>query len=444
MKKYWYNSSMKVQGIHDSRLTQEEINKIASSSAYNSMYDDFVELLKKSREKGITNKKLFRVELEIANRIIKCEKNISYFKKNVDRKNQNKEWFTREVYKAQRMAYKQIMDGIVWRFLNFDRASLRQIAEHPQTGYLSKGFIQEALKAEYIINDSDFFVILNDLTNFLRFGDLTIVSKEKIYIDEVKTKGKSKGEQKKQLNNLLENLNKKKFHIGNDYADFLLVPGSVQNFLSTVESVLKKAKKDTMGIYSERLSPYLWVSCIYTNSLLKIEKDFQKIKPFLPKPPFSASEQSGFIPMTNLFMFGEFTPNFAPYTIFPFEEELIADLIFGRCILTSHISQKKLAHSIEGKGWVVEFPSRDNIVKNYDSIITPEDIKKAVRSPNLLIHFKRENFRSSLPREVIFRINSEFLSVKAIINSLECAKSNYGRLAKNYVTGFKEEKSMWV
>jgi len=335
------------------------------------------------------------------------------------------------------------MDGIAWRFLNFDRASLRQISEHHQTGYLSPGFIQEAVKAEYIVNDSDLFVILNDLTNFLRFGDLTIVSKDKIYIDEVKTKGQAKKDQKDQLNFLLDSLNKKRFSIGNDKADFLLVPGKPQNFLPAVEMVIKKAKSDKVGISSERLSPYLWISCIYTKKLLNIERDFEKIKPLLPKCPFSAEEQSGLIPTTNLFMFSEFTPNFAPYTIFPFEEEFIADLVFGKCILTSHISQKRLTKSIIGKGWNVVFPTREEIVSAYDSIIKPEDIKKVVWDSQYHIKFTNGNFMTSLPREVIFRINSEFLSVKSIISSIEHAKKSYGRLTKNYVTGFMEEKEMW-
>lgn len=429
--------------MHDSYMTQEEVNKISSSSGYNSIYEDFVDLLKKSRKQNISNKELFNLQIEIANRIIKTEKSATYFRKTADRKTQNKEWYSREIYKAQRMAYRQIMDGIAWRFLNFDRASLRQIAEHHQTGYLNPGFIQEASRAEFIVNDSDFFVILNDLTNFLRFGDLTIVSQDKIYIDEVKTKGGATTIQKEQLNLLLKSLNKKRFTIGKDTADFLLVPGSVQNFLPAVEVIMKKAKLDKMGIFSEKLSPYLWASCIYSKNLLDIEKDFQKIKPFLPKPPFSAEEQTGFIPMTNLFMFGEFTPNFAPYTIFPFEEELIADLVFGRCVLTSHISQKTLAKSIEGKGWDVVFPTREKIVGSHDAIKKPEDIKKVVWDPKYHIQFKKGNFRSSFPREVIFRINSEFLSVKAIINSLECARNSYGRLSKNYVTGFEEECVMW-
>jgi len=142
-------------------------------------------------------------------------------------------------------------------------------------------------------------------------------------------------------------------------------------------------------------------------------------------------------------MFSKFTPNFAPYTIFPFEEELIADLVFGKCILTSHMSQKHLTKSIIGKGWSVVFPTREEIVNAYDSIIKPEDIKKVVWDPQYHIKFTSGNFMTSLPREVIFRINSEFLSVKSIISSIEHANNSYGKLAKNYVTGFLEEKEMW-
>ena len=435
---------MDIQTVNKSHPTMEEINKIATSSGYNSIYDDFVNLLKRSRKHDISNKELFNLQIEIANRLIKIEKSISYFKKTADRESQNNEWFSREVYKAQRMAYKQIMDGVAWRFLNFDRASLRQIAEHHQTGYLSPGFIQEASKAEFIVNDSDFYVILNDITNFLRFGDLTIVSKDKIYIDEVKTKGGATSQQKEQLGHLLESLNKKRFVIGKESADFLLVDGSVQNFLPVIQMLMKKAKLDRMGMSSERLSPYLWVSCIYSENLLNVEKDFQKIKPFLPTNPFTATEQGCFMPMSNLFMFGEFSPNFAPYTIFPFEEELIADLVFGRCIVTSHISQKRLEESIKGKGWNVKFPTREEIASSYDAIEKPEEVKSVVWDPKYHVQFAKGNFRSSFSREILFRINSEFLSVKAIIHSLECAKDSYGRLSKNYVTGFKNEYAMWL
>jgi hypothetical protein len=422
----------------------EEINKIASSSGYQSVYGDFVKFLKKSRKRDITNIELFDLQMEIANRIIKAEKSISFFKKAANRESQNKEWFSREVYKAQRWAYKQIMDGVAWRFLNFDRASLRQIAEHNQTGNINPGFVKEMYKAKFIVENSDFYVILNDLTNFLRFGDLTIVSKDKIYIDEVKTKGGATTEQKEQLRLLLDRLNKKKFSIGKDSADYLLVDGNVQNFLPSIEKIMKKAKTDKMGISSERVSPYLYLSCIYSENLLSVEKDFQKIRPFLPPVPFTADEQGCFIPMTNLFLFGEFSPNFAPYTIFPFEEELIADLVLGKCILSSHISQKRLDESIRGKGWGVEFPTKEEIANSYDEILKPEDIKKVVWDPKYHIQFSKGKFRSSIAREILFRINSEFLSVKAIVNSLESTRTNYGYLSKNYVTGFKNESSMWV
>lgn len=431
--------------IHDSRLTVEEINKIASSSGYKSIYDEFVRLLKRSRKTNISNKELFELQIEIAYKIIKAEKNISFFKSTASRKKQNKEWFSREVHKAQRMAYKKLVDGIAWRFLNFDRASLRQIAEHNPTGHLSKGFVGEALKAEFIVNDSDFFVILNDLTNFLRFGDLTIISKDKILIDEVKLKGQSKGGQKKQLTSLLKKLNKKRFSIGDATAGFISIPDYPHNFLSDIENILKRAKSDKNGIFSKRVSPYLWVSCIYTDRLLAIEKDFKKIEPFFPRSSFRKETNNTFIPLSNLFMFSEFTPNFAPYTIFPFEEEFVADLVFAECILTSHVSQKNLTKSIQGKGWIVKFPTKEDIASGYNSIKKPEDIKRVVWDPKYHIQFKKGGFGIKLPREILHRIDTEFLSAKAIVKSLEFSKDNYSRLRDKYfVTGFEKEGEMWI
>lgn len=430
--------------IHKARLTPEEINKIASSGGYHSIYNDFVSLLKRSRENEISNKQLFNLQLELAEKIIKAEKSITFFKTKADREKQNKEWFSREVHKAQRMAYKKIADGIAWRYLNFDRASLRQIAEHNPTGHLSKGFIGESLKAEFTVKNSDIFVILNDLTNFLRFGDLTIISKNKVFIDEVKLKGKTKRRQKQQLASLLEKLNKKEFSIGDTTANFLSIPGFPNNFLSEVEKIIIEAKSDERGIYHKRVSPYLWVSCVYSDKLLTKDKDFEKT--LLPRSPFRKDSDNIFVPISNLLMFNEFSPNIAPYTIFPFTEELIADLVFGKCILKSHISQKGLNKSIQGKGWSVKFPTRQEITEGYNSIKRPEDIKKLVRNPKYHIHFKKERFSTTLPREILQRIDREFLSVKAIVKSLEYTKDNYNPLDTGgyIVTGFQDEEKMWI
>lgn len=431
--------------IQDSTLTRQEITKISSSSGYNSIYDDFVKFLKLSRKKSISNVELFDLQMEVAQKIITAEKNISYFKKAANRKNQNKEWFSREVHKAQRRAYKKLMDGVAWRLLKFDRVSLRQIAEHNRTGHIERGFIAEVSKAKDIVENSNFFVVFNDLTNFLRFGDLTVISEDKVLIDEIKLKGKAKGNQKEQLDLLLKRLNKKKFSIGDAVADFLSVPGKPSSFLPEVEKVMKDAKSSSKGIAASKVSPYLWVSCVYVDKILSFNKDFEKVKPFIPLSPFRGERESILIPTNNLFLFDTFTPNFAPYTIYPFNEELIADIILGKCILESHLSQRGLKKSIEGKGWGVVFPTREQLVDGYDSAQKPEDRIKEARNPEHNIRFMKDGFTNSLPRENLHRIDIEFLSAKSLVKQLEHAKSNYfGLGGKHFVTGFEKEEVLWV
>jgi len=68
-----------------------------------------------------------------------------------------------------------IGDGIAWRALDYDRASLRLLAEHapvaaPQldTGLANEvGALMELAKRYEI-------VVLNAITNFLRVGDITL------------------------------------------------------------------------------------------------------------------------------------------------------------------------------------------------------------------------------------------------------------------------------
>ena len=305
--------------IRKEYLTPQEINKIISHSGLISIAPFLLEILTKSRNRKISSIELLELQGKIAEKMILCEKQIAIFKKTADRVKRNNEWMSREIYKAHRKMLKEVMDGIAFRFLNFERPVLRQLVEHNQTGHLTEGFIKELDKAEYIVNKTGFYVILNDLTNFLRYGDLTIISPEGNIIDEVKTSGTTKGNQKKALNEIIKTLNKKVFKAGNQTAQYIKITGKPTSFLNQVEIIINKSRLNIGGVYAERVSPYLWVSSVSIQKMMEYFKKNNRL-PEHPQMPFP--EEEAFPSSNSLMFFNQFSPNIMPYSVFPFSEEM--------------------------------------------------------------------------------------------------------------------------
>lgn len=427
--------------IRKTYLTPKEINILVNNSNLTSITPFLEKVLRKSRNRKINPLNLLELQWEIAIKIISYEKQIRMFKKSANRKTRNNEWLSLEIYKAHRRTLKGVMDGIAFRFLNFNRPILRQLIAHNQTGFLTNGFLVELKKAEYIVRKTGFYVILNDLTNFLRYGDLTIISHEGVMIDEVKTKGSSKGNQKKALDGLIKRLNKKTLKIGDQTAQYVKIKGKPINFFSQVEKIINKSKSISGGVYAKKVSPYLWVSSIYRPKIEKYWKSTGNF-PNLPKSPFNIKDiYSSF---NSLIFFDQVSPNIAPFSIFPFSEKIICEIMTGQIHLKAIVSKKELVKSFRGKGWSLTLPPRKAFITAYDSNDINK-IKEFITNPKYFATLKKGKFNYRIPHETLLSINSEFYSVKSIVNKSENLMKVplNERVLKMVATGFSEEHLIW-
>lgn len=427
--------------IREERLKQREIHEIVSNSGITSISPFLLEILKKSRERKISAMGLLELQLKIAEKMIFCEKQINIFKKISDRENRNDAWRSREIYKAHRKMLKEVMDGVAFRLLNFERPVLRQLVEHNGSGHLSEGFAEEINKAEYIVSETGYYVILNDLTNFLRYGDLTIISPEGRIIDEVKTTGKARGSQKKALAELINMLNNNEFKSGSQIAKYIRVPGKPTSFINKIERIITISKQNNEGIYSERISPYLWVSSTSIQNMMRYFKKAGK----LPKHsimPFPKSNIYSF--SDSLMFFNQFAPNLMPYSVFPFSEEIICEIMTGQIQLKVVVGEKELIKSFKGKGWELTLLPREvkRAVYDVDDI---NKIKEAVNNPKFHNILKKDGFKYTLPHEILLRIENEFRSVKSFIDESEemMKVAHLHRTPELVATNFTEESAIW-
>jgi hypothetical protein len=429
--------------IHtDAALSPEEIQQISLSPYFIKIRPTLIKILKNSRAQ-LTPIKLLELEFHISSEIIKVEKQISYFSKSADRETHNDEWFSREVYKAHRRILKNIADGIAWRYLKCRRAPLRLIAEHNQTGHLSKNFVEEAKDAERIVNQSGAHLLLNDITNVLRYGDLTIIQDNGISFYEVKS-GPKDGrayKQAKKLDSVLDMLNSKEHTIGDQTAKVLLVESRPTHLTNLAEKVILDALKGDNGISYSRLSPYLWFSCISMDKMIKYYRKKGSL-PSIPTCPFKKGRYT--VPFINGMLFDSYSPNIAPYSIFPFDEEIIIDLLFGSLQIKAQVSEDELVKSFRGKGWDFKFPSIE-AREEWLSFETPSDRIAVTRSQKYQPSLSQGAFTTVLPWDIIYRIGFEFLSIKAIIEMIEVSRDSSIQGKPDFVvTEFLNEKDRWI
>lgn len=365
--------------IRKKYLTRKEVNHIISRSALASIQPFLEDILIKSRAMSSTPEEFFELQLRITDKIIDCEKNIAALKPMAIREPRNKEWTLREIYKAHDRMLKSVADGVALRHFQFQRPILRELAQHNQTGnVMSKGFPEEVKQAARIVSETGDRVILNDLTNFLRYGDLTIISEDGgISIKEVKTTGLPRGKQKKELDALIKAINAGILGTGERTADYIRLPGRPSNFSRQVESIIEKSMDVNQGVYSEKVCPYLWVASTYAPQAIKYFKKTGSIPvnapmPFLKEDIFSWAD--------SLMLFGDFSPNTMPYSVFPFSENLISRIMIGEILIKAVVSRKELIKSLKGKGWdLIPAPTeplkalyrRDDIDEIKDATVNP-------------------------------------------------------------------------
>lgn len=85
---------------------------------------------------------------------------------------------------------KEIADGYAWRVLGFNRPLMRFLSQNNSPGYIGSSISNEDLVAANISMEGN-NVLIHDITNILRIGDLTILEPNGFpHIVELKKSGK--------------------------------------------------------------------------------------------------------------------------------------------------------------------------------------------------------------------------------------------------------------
>jgi len=155
---------------------------------------------------------------------------------------------TEHVCKALLRCLRDTADGIAWRTLNFQRHILHELAYKQPAGYLERSNVElEVAAAASRVTDLQAHVLINDLTNFLRYGDLTIVTRDTIYLDELKSGVASAGNrrskrQKRSIREKIDFLNTREIKRGDSIDRIVLIEAEPKSHVPELVDLIESAR----------------------------------------------------------------------------------------------------------------------------------------------------------------------------------------------------------
>lgn len=287
-----------------------------------------------------------------------------------------------------------IADGIAVRAFDYNRPVLRLMSEDRNNGHLVKDSQDYPALLKSLLSSFRGIRIVNDITRYLRIGDVTIITSPKnIWLYEAKTNIKTgktklidlvhierntieKGEQPtKQLRKLhiaQRSIINKRISIPKDGLkpsdkyeeklgiEILDLTFPVKSHLKTISTLLRKNRQTYFT--SIELEPGYFVAILNLDYIGKRVKDVdvkQVLSDFEDLHPEWTKETTGrVLRMSNLQTFtiedGEFARNSMPYSVFPFAARDCLRLMTGDVYIGTFVDTEKLKERYEKAGWQVE------------------------------------------------------------------------------------------
>jgi hypothetical protein len=339
-------------------------------------------------------------------------------------------------------ALREVADGIVWRYFDYNRAILYLLADKQPIDPLviDAGMIKTLHEFGEVFLEPDDFAIINDITNFLRVGDITRIKKDKtielIEVKSTKKRGRRITRQKERMAELVEFFNT---GMGEYDGKKMIIRESrvkQRNFLKTLhDSILKARKKG-------------YDSVLIGNHLILDIADAEKVNDFdamlnyfdnkhrSVKDKWSKDKDLVF---GNFFINKlEYSRNYAPFSIFPYGDDICTDVMMGRLHIHFQINLSDFMRLFEKNGWniidCIFFKSEKELEKMR---------KEQIENISWLL-VEKEGVHIHIPPVTFGRIQFELIHPRTMLEDLEeILKTDPDKSHELFLTNYLDEKSVW-
>lgn len=329
-----------------------------------------------SRKRTNNRLSMFKLQLELMGDIYKTQETIKAYKEilrdpsNINKYNKNAtekdisegnlKHFENEIIRNKLLikSIKEIADGHLWRMFDFNNALMYCLGIEEDSGYLQldSGGIRELNNwGSQINNESIAQFILNSLTNYARIGDV-IVRKNNgtIEIIEIKSSTSSSGKKwkKRLLNQKMRRENFESFannNIGKLKGEVIHIensPITQKNHFNILQNALSEC--ELKGVSSHIINDYLGIIIEDKSKPPRTQKEFRNLIDNISK---SIKKGNDIILPADSQIRKKYSPNFTPLTIFPIDENYIADLMFGKKRIYYFINISEIFRFFEKNSW---------------------------------------------------------------------------------------------
>lgn len=343
-------------------------------------------------------------------------------------------------YRLYASACRAIGDGIAWRALEYDRAVTRTMCEHQsKQTLLAEGTIQELREWNSHFERGTGLAIFNALTNCLSVGDVTVVREDgSVEIIEVKSSNTKSGRKVRQRHKMREVVSR--LHTGEGQVEgqdiqIEILPIIPETGLDRIEKLLDTA--GARGWAAGQIS-----HCLYVEACdLRTIPDADSVKAALKRSRDTVVgewERRGdfWTEMSTLNVLA-FTPNAAPFSIFPFTAKTCVDLLLGAKNYTAYLNVTGVGREFERHGWTVEEKAPKQVTSEQDVAAALERMRMS------LMRVTKEDFHAEIPPADFMRLQIEALRPKTLIESCEAIFKLGPREGGFSLTLFDGEAQIW-
>jgi hypothetical protein len=345
---------------------------------------------------------------------------------------------TKDVCKALIYIVRQIADGIAWRVLQYDRGLIHELAFRQSSGHVElSSVLSELSQAEDHVATYGSPVILNDVTNCMRYGDLTVVTKDKVIISEVKAgkasaKDRRARRQRANLETVVEFINSGERVNEGRVEKLIRVDSSPVSHVPALSDLIKSAT--TSGRAHARLSDAIAVDVFDTD----IACTQGALKPQGFHNPFAQNKWAQ--THSNYDTFGIFSPNVAPYSIFPLPDEQRIDLMYGRVLLLTYVNVGELIRALRRRGLHAHLPTEEEM-NSLPKGLYPSEFRNHELQVGICVGNNTHSMKASLAH--LGRMGCELLDENSLADLFEKDLEQAGGVEEHGYTAFRYEGLLW-